>query len=385
LQFYTRPLPIGRVSIVSISATATLAALVGLSLVLFSNGEQTTTALASPSQQTRYFAETGYTVSNSFLGFFDRYGGVRTFGYPMSDQMSENGRPVQYFERQRFEYHAEHAGTDHEVQLSRFGAMTAPAHLLSAFSAPFAPRPNQVFMPETRHSLSYSFLDFWRANGGVRILGYPVTEPVSQHGSIVQYFERARMEYHPEKAGQGYGVELGLLGKEYLAAHPDIAARISPGRAASTSSRGADAPPARNEPAAPAGLSSKEDELLQRINDARRAAGVSPVSLDGSLRSLSLSRSQDMVNRNYFSHTTPDGTGFLSILKSANVPYRYAGEIIANNNYGDGEAALSAYNGFMNSPQHRQIMLDGRFTHAGVGEATNAKGFHFFTVIFVQK
>ena len=55
-----------------------------------------------------------------------------------------------------------------------------------------------------------------------------------------------------------------------------------------------------------------------------------------------------------------------------------------NNNYADGQAAQEAFTGFMNSPHHHEIMLDPRYNQAGVGEATNSKGFHYFTVIFVQ-
>jgi uncharacterized protein YkwD len=39
----------------------------------------------------------------------------------------------------------------------------------------------------------------------------------------------------------------------------------------------------------------------------------------------------------------------------------------------------------MNSPHHHDILLDPRYTVAGVGEDTNGKGFHYFTVDFVQK
>ena len=109
------------------------------------------------------------------------------------------------------------------------------------------------------------------------------------------------------------------------------------------------------------------------------------VSLDRTLKSIALSRSKDMVARNYFSHTTPDGLDFLAMLRAAGMPFKFAGEIIANNNYDDQEAAVQAFNSFINSPRHREIMFDRRYTLAGVGEATNSAGYHFFTVILVQR
>ena len=39
--------------------------------------------------------------------------------------------------------------------------------------------------------------------GDVRVLGFPISEPVVENGLTVQYFERARMEYHPENAASG--------------------------------------------------------------------------------------------------------------------------------------------------------------------------------------
>lgn len=67
---------------------------------------------------------------------------------------------------------------------------------------------------------------YWRANGGIRVLGFPlgpVTAGTSTTGEAisVQWFERARLEYHPSLARQnhpkyGNGVLEGLLGIEYL-------------------------------------------------------------------------------------------------------------------------------------------------------------------------
>jgi uncharacterized protein YkwD len=342
-------------------------------------------SVAAPAQPSRYFQPTGYTVGGSFLSFFEAHGGVTIFGYPISERVTEGGRPVQYFERQRFEYHGEAAGTPNVVQLGRLGAELAPARAVSRYSAPFASTAARMFFPQTRHSLSGAFLAYWRANGSVRVLGYPVTEPLTENGLLVQYFERARMEYHPEKASAGYAVELGALGRQFVNAHPDVAARLGAApRSASPDSRGSQ-PPSQPRMDSALALSGQESELLGRINDARKGVGAGLVSLDRTLKRIALSRSQDMVARNYFSHTTPDGSDFLAMLRAAGVQFKFAGEIIANNNYEEQATAYVAYNSFMDSPRHREIMLDRRYSLAGVGEATNSAGYHFFTVIFVQR
>jgi hypothetical protein len=72
-----------------------------------------------------------------------------------------------------------------------------------------------VFFSETSHSLCEPFLSYWRANGGLGRFGYPVTELHSEmiegRAYTVQYFERRRMELHPELLGSP--VLLGLLGR----------------------------------------------------------------------------------------------------------------------------------------------------------------------------
>lgn len=55
----------------------------------------------------------------------------------------------------------------------------------------------------------------WDTRGGLDIFGFPVTEAVLlESGITVQYFERARLEYHPDLAGTEFEVLIGLLGVE---------------------------------------------------------------------------------------------------------------------------------------------------------------------------
>ena len=326
-------------------------------------------ASTASAAQTRYFSNTGNSVGGAFLKFFDAYGGVRVFGLPLTGEVQENGRTVQYFERQRFEYVPEAAGTSYEVQLGLLGTRAAAGKPGTARVAPVATRKDLAYFNETGHSLSGAFLSFWRANGGVRVLGFPVTEPGQENGLTVQYFERARMEYHPEKAKQGFVVELSLLGRDYL---------WSNGGGASSQSlkQGQATAPGHAHDAL-------EQELLDRINGARAAGGLRPVAAEPVISSLALHRSTDMASKGYFSHTAPGGDDYMALLKGAGVPFKFAGEIIAWNNYSN--SVEKAFEGFMNSPAHRAIIMDGRYNFAGVGQARDAKGSYFYTVIFVQK
>ena len=324
----------------------------------------------SANQTVRFYAATQHSIGGAFLKFYDRYGGTNLFGYPITEEVVENGRPVQYFERQRMEYHAEFAGTANEVQLSLLGTQRAQGRASTARVAPFVSSANRVYVRETGHSLSYSFLRYWKAYGDMRIFGYPLTEPANENGYLVQYFERARMEYHPEKAGLSYGIELGHLGKEYLPAGLSVTKNISPAAPAPVSSGSTD------------GMG---NELMIMINNARQGVGIGSVALDGQLSGVSQSRSNDMAGRNYFSHVTPEGTDFINALKSAGVPFKLTGEIIAMNNYSSDKTVRAAYDTFMNSPGHKAIIMDGRYNTAGVGVAKDSKGYYYYTVIFTQR
>ncbi|HEX7101333.1 MAG TPA: S8 family serine peptidase [Nitrolancea sp.] len=148
-----------------------------------------------------YFPQTGHTLAYGFKQFWQANGGVAVFGYPISEEFSEKNPDtgetytVQYFERNRFEYHPELAGTPWEVSLGRLGVQDAPQVF------PTAPPVNVNgvrYFAETQHTLSGSFRDFWQANGGVAVFGFPISEPFEQGGLLVQYFERSRFEYHPD-------------------------------------------------------------------------------------------------------------------------------------------------------------------------------------------
>ncbi len=73
--------------------------------------------------QRYYFPETRHSLGGSFKRYWDKNGGLALYGYPISDEFAENGYTVQYFERNRFEYHPELSGTPFEVQLGLLGTI----------------------------------------------------------------------------------------------------------------------------------------------------------------------------------------------------------------------------------------------------------------------
>ena len=144
------------------------------------------------------------------------FGGERMLGRPLAEAAPVNGRMVQWFERGRIEHWPEFVGTPYEMQLGRVGVEYTAGREFARQSY-FAGTPDLRFFPETSHAVGGAFLRFYDVNGGLPVFGYPISEEFDEvlpDGSTyrVQYFERARMEYHPELAGTPYEVQLGLLG-----------------------------------------------------------------------------------------------------------------------------------------------------------------------------
>lgn len=168
------------------------------------------------------FPETGHTLAYSFRLFYERQGGLTIFGMPITEVYLEDGIPVQYFERARFEWHASIA----QVQLGHLGRWSALRYEGNpAFVWQTQGRPGALFFAESGHSLGGAFATFWQNHGGLPTFGYPISEefaeqdPTTGKTYAVQYFERARFEYHPENTSD-YAVLPGHLGREYLVEHP---------------------------------------------------------------------------------------------------------------------------------------------------------------------
>ncbi|MGI6248092.1 MAG: CAP domain-containing protein [Acutalibacteraceae bacterium] len=113
-------------------------------------------------------------------------------------------------------------------------------------------------------------------------------------------------------------------------------------------------------------------------NSIRVRNSLDPVRYDKKLETVSREHSQDMLNRNYFNHNTPEGVTPKQRIQAAGIDYRAFGENIAKNH----PSAISTHESYMNSSGHRANIL-GNFTHLGVGVAMNANAL-YQTQLFVR-
>ncbi len=168
----------------------------------------------------RYFEDTGHTVRGVFLNYFDTRGGLEIFGYPITEAYIENGLLVQYFQKARMEYHSWNPDP-YKVLLGLLGDELK--HRQPPIAPPQITSRRRIYYPETGHTVAYAFLDFFRQKGGIDIFGYPISEMYFEEGRIVQYFQRLKLEWHPED--RMAPVKVGDLGQIYVNAYRE---RIPP-------------------------------------------------------------------------------------------------------------------------------------------------------------
>ena len=195
---------------------------------------------AHPALARRCFEVPG--IGNCIDGRIEEYwaqnGGLPVFGYPISPagsrQTAEGSFSSQSFERNRLELHPENAAP-YDVLLGRLGDerlrqlgrdwQTLPKGRQTA---------DCLWFPQTEHSVcdqepGIGFKTYWSTHGladpqlnaygrSLALFGLPLSEPAQETNAtgdtvLVQWFERARFEYHPGQPRE-FKVLLGLLGNE---------------------------------------------------------------------------------------------------------------------------------------------------------------------------
>ncbi|MCH5298076.1 MAG: secretion protein [Ruminococcus sp.] len=123
-------------------------------------------------------------------------------------------------------------------------------------------------------------------------------------------------------------------------------------------------------------VSEYEKRVVELVNDIRVENGLSKLTLNSELSSVARLKSQDMKDKNYFSHTSPTYGSPFDMMKQFGISYKTAGENIA---YGYATPE-SVVNGWMNSPGHRANILNSSYKEIGVGYVANG---HYWTQMFI--
>lgn len=112
-------------------------------------------------------------------------------------------------------------------------------------------------------------------------------------------------------------------------------------------------------------------EMLELVNQERAKVGVAPLKLDERLNASAQEKADDMQNRGYYGHVSPEGTrGTLFVFKHMPSKCRYAGENLAEVSTTDSKFGSSRFtiDNWMHSTKgHREAILDAKYSLVGFG------------------
>jgi uncharacterized YkwD family protein len=125
-------------------------------------------------------------------------------------------------------------------------------------------------------------------------------------------------------------------------------------------------------------LNAFEQEVVELTNAERAKQGLAPLEIDEELSQVAREKSNDMASNNYFSHNSPVYGSPFDMMNQFGISYRTAGENIAQGQ----TSPEQVVNAWMNSDGHRANILNGDFTHIGVGFVENG---NHWTQMFIGK
>ena len=121
---------------------------------------------------------------------------------------------------------------------------------------------------------------------------------------------------------------------------------------------------------------SYESEVIRLVNDIRSQNALKPLVTNWELSRVARYKSQDMVDKKYFSHTSPTYGSPFDMIRSFGLSYRAAGENIA---YGQ-RTPKEVVDAWMNSSGHRANILNTSYTQIGVGYVSTG---NYWTQMFI--
>lgn len=124
-----------------------------------------------------------------------------------------------------------------------------------------------------------------------------------------------------------------------------------------------------------------ENQVIQLTNQERAKNGLSPLSAHWELSRVARYKSADMRDLRYFDHTSPTYGSPFTMIKNFGISYQAAAENIA----GGQPTPREVVQKWMQSPGHKQNIMDPRMTHIGVGYAKGGRYGHYWTQLFIQK
>ncbi|QKY71747.1 hypothetical protein Len3610_15170 [Lentibacillus sp. CBA3610] len=126
------------------------------------------------------------------------------------------------------------------------------------------------------------------------------------------------------------------------------------------------------------GVSEYASQVIQLTNEERSQHGLSDLKASKPLSRVARNKSEDMHEKNYFSHTSPTYGSPFNMMKEFDVTFESAGENIARGQQSPNQVVEA----WMDSDEHRENILDESFTHIGVGYTDDGR---YWTQMLIEK
>jgi uncharacterized YkwD family protein len=130
----------------------------------------------------------------------------------------------------------------------------------------------------------------------------------------------------------------------------------------------------------PSELTADEKEMVQLVNKERASKGLTPYQVDMQLTKVARVKAQEMVDKGYFSHTSPTYGSPFQMMESFGINYRAAAENIAQNQKVNG-----AHQMFMNSSGHKANIMSGSYDYVGIAVVNGGPHGKTFVQMFLKK
>lgn len=121
-----------------------------------------------------------------------------------------------------------------------------------------------------------------------------------------------------------------------------------------------------------------ESKVIELTNAERQKNGLNALKSDNPLSNVAQAKSNDMQQKNYFSHTSPTYGSPFDMMRDFGVNYSTAGENIAMGQ----QTPEQVVQAWMESEGHRKNILNSTFTHIGVGYTDSGS---YWTQMFIAK
>ncbi|PSJ96914.1 hypothetical protein C7R93_10050 [Brevibacillus fortis] len=130
----------------------------------------------------------------------------------------------------------------------------------------------------------------------------------------------------------------------------------------------------------PAELTAEEKEMVQLVNQERTSRGLAPYQVDMQLVKVARVKAQEMVNKGYFSHTSPTYGSPFQMMDTFGIRYLAAAENIAQN-----YSVSSAHQMFMNSSGHKANIMSPTYDYVAIAVVNGGPHGKTFVQMFLKK